>query len=78
MSDGRNRPQTACRSGRLPDEGAWDFRTTDRLRTPNTGRSLARGFDCQLNELCKSSGNINANHRQAQDDEHRKKLSEGL
>ena len=26
-------PQTACRSGRLPDEGAWDFRTTDRLTT---------------------------------------------
>ena len=36
MSDGRNRPQTACRSGRLQDEGAWDFRTTDRLRKTNT------------------------------------------
>ncbi len=39
MSDGRNRPQTACRSGRLQDEGAWDFRTSDRLRMPNTPKS---------------------------------------
>jgi len=46
-------PQTACRCEvELPDEGAWDFRTTDRLTTTANGKSLGEVIQRRCRNLC--------------------------